>query len=135
LTRSDIAVRILLAEDDPASQKVALVMLQRLGYEADAVNNGLEVLRALKRHIYDLVLMDIVMLKMDGIAATQEIRRRYPASELPKIVAFTAYDHPDVRKKCLEVGMNDYISKPVKKEELKAILMKYSGEPARRQFM
>jgi CheY-like chemotaxis protein len=76
-----------------------------------------------------------VMLKMDGIAATQEIRKRYPASELPKIVASTAYDHPDVRKKCLVAGMDDYISKPIKKEELKAILMKYSGEPARRQFM
>lgn len=79
--------------------------------------------------------MDILMPEMDGIEATQEIRKRYPASELPKIVAFTAYDHPDVKKKCLVAGMNDYISKPVKKEELKTILMKYSGEPAQRQFL
>ena len=72
---------ILLAEDDPAIQKVALAMLQRLGYGADAVNNGLEVLKALKRQRYALVLMDIVMPAMDGIAATREIRRRFPASE------------------------------------------------------
>jgi CheY-like chemotaxis protein len=116
----------LLAEDDPASQKVALAMLHRLGYEADTVNNGLEVLQALKRQRYALVLMDIVMPVMDGIAATKEIRRRFPASERPKIIAFTAYVHPDVRKKCLVAGMDDYISKPVKKEELEAILMKYS---------
>ena len=135
MANSDSRVRILLAEDDPASQKVALAMLQRLGYEADAVNNGLEVLQALKRQRYALVLMDIVMPKMDGIAATKEIRRRFPASELPKIIAFTAYVHTDVKKKCLAAGMDGYISKPVKKEELEAILMKYSGEPARSRFM
>ena len=129
MTRSDSCARILLAEDDPAIQKVALAMLQRLGYEADAVNNGLEVLQALKRQRYALVLMDIVMPKMDGIAATKEIRRRFLASELPKIVAFTAYVHTDVKKKCLEAGMDGYIVKPVKKEELEAILMKYLGGP------
>ena len=129
MTRSDSCIRILLAEDDPAIQKVALAMLQRLGYEADAVNNGLEVLQALKRQRYALVLMDIVMPKMDGIAATKEIRRRFLASELPKIVAFTAYVHTDVKKKCLEAGMDGYIVKPVKKEELEAILMKYLGGP------
>ena len=127
-------MQILLAEDDHACQKVALAMLHRLGYEADTVNNGLEALQALKRHMYVLVLMDIVMLKMDGIAATQEIRRLFPATEQPKIVAFTAYDHPDVRKKCFEAGMDDYISKPVKLDELQAILIKYSGGHARRQF-
>ena len=66
---------------------------------------------------------------MDGISATQEIRKLFPTSELPKIIAFTAYDHPDVREKCLEAGMNDYITKPVRLNELEAILMKYSGEP------
>ena len=128
-------MRILLAEDDQACQKVALAMLHRLGYEADTVNNGLEVLQALKRYMYALVLMDVVMPKMDGIAATKEIRRIFPATEQPKIIAFTAYDHLDVRKKCIEAGMDDYISKPVKLDELQPILMKYSGEPVRRQFM
>lgn len=130
MTRSDNRVRILLAEDDPPCRKVATIMLQRLGYSSDAVNNGQEVLQALKRHTYDLILMDILMPEMDGIEATREIRRRHPASEQPKIVAFTAYDHPDVRKKCIEAGMNDYITKPVKKEELETILVKYSGESA-----
>ena len=103
-------------------------MLRRLGYEADAVNNGLEVLQALERRKYDLVLMGIVMPKMDGITATQEIRRRFPISELPRIVALTAYVHPDVRKKCFEAGMDDYITKPVMLNDLKAILMKYSRD-------
>ena len=85
--------------------------------------------------MYALVLMDVVMPKMDGIAATKEIRRIFPATEQPKIIAFTAYDHLDVRKKCIEAGMDDYISKPVKLDELQPILMKYSGEPVRRQFM
>ena len=120
--------RILLAEDNPACQKLALAMLLRLGYEADAVNNGLEVLQALERRKYDLVLMGIVMPKMDGITATQEIRRRFPISELPRIVALTAYVHPDVRKKCFEAGMDDYITKPVMLNDLKAVLMKYSRD-------
>jgi len=118
----------LLAEDNPACQKLALAMLRRLGYEADAVNNGLEVLQALERRKYDLVLMGIVMPKMDGITATQEIRRCFPISELPRIVALTAYVHPDVRKKCFEAGMDDYITKPVMLNDLKAILMKYSRD-------
>lgn len=130
MTKSDSFVRILLAEDNPVCQKIALAMLKRLGYEADSVNNGLEVLSALKRRMYDLVLMDIVMPGMDGITATQEIRRRFPAMDLPRIIAVTAYVHPDIRKKCLAAGMDDYITKPVKMNELKAALMKYSGEPA-----
>ena len=85
------------------------------------------MLQALERQTYDLVLMDIVMPEMDGITATQEIRKRFPASELPKIIAFTAYIHPDVSKKCFEAGMDDYITKPVRMNELEAVLMKYSG--------
>jgi CheY-like chemotaxis protein len=124
--RSDCHARILLAEDNPACQKLALAMLRRLGYKADAVNNGLEVLQALERRTYDLVLMGIVMPKMDGINAAKEIRRRFPVSELPRIVALTAYVHPDVRKRCFEAGMDDYITKPVMLNDLKAVLMKYS---------
>ena len=132
---TDSCERILLAEDDPSSQMVAIAMLKRLGYDADVANNGLEVLRALRRQKYALVLMDIVMPRMDGIATTQEIRRRFPASEMPKIIAFTAYVHPDVRKKCLEAGMIDYISKPVSLNELEAILAKYPVEPTQRQVI
>jgi CheY-like chemotaxis protein len=126
--RSDKCARILLAEDNPVCQRLALAMLQRLGYKADAVNNGLEVLQALERQKYDLVLMGIVMPKMDGITATEQMFRHFPISALPRIVAITAYIHPDVRKKCFEVGMDDYITKPLILNDLKAILMKYSPE-------
>jgi CheY-like chemotaxis protein len=98
--------RILLAEDNPACLKLALAILQRLNYEADAVDNGLEVLQALKRQTYVLVLMDIVMPLMDGIETTQVVRRSFPASDQPRIIAYTAYVHPDVRNKCLEAGMD-----------------------------
>jgi CheY-like chemotaxis protein len=128
VTRSDSCAQILLAEDNPACQYVAWAMLLRLGHKADMVNNGLEVLEALKRKNYALVLMDIAMPLMDGITATQEIRRSFPPSEQPKIVAYTAYDLPEVRKKCLEAGMDDYIIKPVRLNELQAMLMKYSIE-------
>jgi CheY-like chemotaxis protein len=129
VTRSDSCAQILLAEDNPACQNVALAMLRRLGYKADAVNNGLEVLQALRKKMYGLVLMDIAMPLMDGITATQEIRRSFSTSEQPRIVAYTAYDLPEVRKKCLEAGMDDYITKPVRVNELQAMLMKYSVEP------
>ncbi len=93
-------------------------MLKRLGYNADAVNNGLQVLKAFENRMYDLVLMDIVMPKMDGFEATKEIRKRYPASRQPKIIALTAYILPDGREKCIEAGMDDYIAKPVRISEL-----------------
>jgi CheY-like chemotaxis protein len=126
--RSDSYAQILLAEDNPACQYVARAMLLRLGHKTDAVNNGLEVLQALKRKNYALVLMDIAMPLMDGITATQEIRRSFPPSEQPRIVAYTAYDLPEVRKRCLEAGMDDYMTKPVRLNELQAMLMKYSIE-------
>jgi CheY-like chemotaxis protein len=87
--------RILLAEDEPSNRKVTQLMLRRLGYEVDTVANGLEVLQALEERVYDLILMDILMPKMDGLAAAEEIRRRWPASRQPKIIAYTAYILPD----------------------------------------
>ena len=89
------------------------------------MHDGREVLRALDNQDYDLVLMDVGMPEMDGISATQAIRRLQP-DKGPKIVAVTAYALAGDREKCLEVGMDDYITKPVQKKELEAILMKYS---------
>jgi len=117
-TDSHSPMNILLAEDDPANQRVTLIMLKRLGYNADAVNNGLQVLKALEKRMYDLVLMDIVMPKMDGFEATKEIRKRYPSSKKPIIIALTAYILPDGRERCIEAGMNDYMAKPVRMSEL-----------------
>ncbi|HWQ18417.1 MAG TPA: PAS domain S-box protein [Methanotrichaceae archaeon] len=113
-------LRILLAEDNPINQRMALLMLRKLGYRADAVANGLEVLKALELHPYDVILMDIQMPEMDGIEATKAIRQRWPLG--PKIIAITAYALEGDRERCLEAGMNDYISKPMEKDELSDVL-------------
>ena len=118
-------LRILLAEDNISSRKVALQMLKRLGYKADTVANGIEALQALERQHYDIVLMDIKMPEMDGLEATGLIRQRWPDG--PKVVAITAYALEGDRERFIEAGMDDYLSKPVQKKELEAILMKYSG--------
>jgi CheY-like chemotaxis protein len=116
---------ILVAEDDPPNRKVALLMLRRLGYEADAVVDGIEVLQALERRHYDLILMNIGMPKMDGITAAKKIRARWPVAEQPIIIAITAYLLPDGRERCLAAGMNDYIIKPVKMNDLADMLRKH----------
>ncbi len=114
--------RILLAEDDPPNRKVTQLMLGKLGYEADAVVNGLEVLQALEEQPYDLILMDILMPKMDGLTAAEEIRRRWPASGQPRIIAFTAYILQDNGCKNLLKNMDGYLYKPVKMEDLRTAI-------------
>ncbi len=116
-------LRILLAEDNISNQKVTLKMLERLGYRADALVNGLEVLEALERQPYDVVLMDVRMPQMDGIEATREIRKRWPDNG-PRIIAITAYALAGDRERCLEAGMDDYIGKPVQIEDLRNVLNK-----------
>jgi CheY-like chemotaxis protein len=113
---------MLLAEDDPSNRKVTQLMLRRLGYETDAATNGLEVLQALEERTYDLVLMDIVMPKMDGLVAAEEIRRRWPAPRQPRIIAYTAYILPDNGYKNLLKNMDGYLFKPVKKEDLRTAI-------------
>lgn len=119
-------LRILIAEDNPSNQKVLIEMLKRLGYRADGVADGREAVQSLERQDYDLVLMDIKMPEMDGITAAKEIRKLRPVSS-PKIVAITAYALEGDREMCLEAGMDDYIAKPVKMNELAGILEKYSA--------
>lgn len=111
-------LRIMLAEDNMVNQKVALGLLAKFGYRADPVGNGLEVIEALKRQLYDAILMDINMPEMDGLAATQAIRAQLPASEQPHIIALTANAMQDDYERCLALGMNDYISKPIQVAEL-----------------
>jgi len=113
-------MRILLVEDNAINQKVANKMLKRLGYRADLAANGLEALEALNLRHYDLILMDVQMPEMDGLEATKRIRTM-PINQ-PYIIAMTAHALKGDRETCMAAGMNDYISKPVKLEELKAAL-------------
>ena len=127
--------RILLAEDNITNQKVALHLLKRLGYRADAVANGLEVLSALASIKYDLVLMDCRMPEMDGLEATRRLRRpgsRVKDRNIP-VVALTAGVMADERQDCMDAGMNDFLGKPIRAEELQAVLQKFltKGELAR----
>ncbi len=118
------SLRLLLAEDNIVNQKVALRMLRKLGYHADVAANGLEVLRALERQAYDIILMDVQMPEMDGLEAARAIRQ-LPQERQPKIIAITAYALEGDREKCLEAGMDDYINKPVKMDELAEVLSRY----------
>ncbi|MDM7934764.1 MAG: response regulator [Methanothrix sp.] len=119
---------ILLAEDNDVNRKVALQMLKRLGYSADVASNGLEVLRALEERSYDVILMDIQMPEMDGIEAARRIRERWP-SGAPMIVALTAFAMEGDRERLLLAGMDEYISKPIAIEELRAVLEGCEGQP------
>ena len=121
-------LRILLAEDNPVNQKVALGQLQRLGYTAQLATNGMGVLQALERAVFDVILMDCQMPELDGFAATERIRQQEqqaPAKDTAHsnyIIAMTAHAMKGDRERCLAVGMNDYVSKPLRDYELAAAL-------------
>jgi CheY-like chemotaxis protein len=117
-------LKILVAEDDPMNQQLALMVLKRLGYGADIAANGKEVLDMVSEKNYDLIFMDVQMPEMDGLEATRMIR--LCLSVQPVIIAMTANAMDGDREKCLQSGMNDYISKPVNFEELTQILHKWA---------
>lgn len=122
-------LRILLAEDSLVNQQVAMHMLSRMGYRADTVANGAEAVDAVLHRHYDVVLMDLQMPEMDGLQAARRIRADAPAERQPRIVAMTANAMRGDRDRCLAAGMDDYVSKPVRPEELAAALRRCgSGE-------
>jgi CheY-like chemotaxis protein/signal transduction histidine kinase len=118
-----LPLRILLVEDNPINQKVASLMLQQQGYRTDVAGNGVEALAALRRARYDLVLMDVQMPEMDGLEATRHIRSELAADQQPTIVAMTASATTEDRDQCLLAGMDDYLSKPIRTEQLAALLV------------
>ncbi len=120
--------RILLAEDNLVNQKVALRMLAKLGYSADVATNGVEVLAALERKLYNLILMDVQMPEMDGIEATVRIRaQKKDGQHRLRIVAMTAYAYKTDLDRCLAVGMDGFITKPIRLDALKAVMKPLVG--------
>ena len=116
-------LRILLAEDNAVNQKLALRILEQMGYRADVASNGIEAVESIERQNYDVILMDVQMPEMDGLDATREIRKLANASQ-PHIIAMTANALEGDREMCLAAGMNDYISKPIRVHELVEVLLK-----------
>jgi len=117
-TQHNGSLSILLAEDDPTNQMITLLMLRKLGHDADIAGNGYEVLAYLEYRSYDLVLMDIQMPEMDGIEATRIIRKRWPRG--PRIVFVTACTH--CKKTCMNEGGDGFLAKPINMVELQAAI-------------
>lgn len=125
VTQGNQSLQILLAEDIVVNQKVALLILKQLGYRADVVNNGQEVLDALHRQSYDVVLMDVQMPEMDGLTAANHIKEQWEEHERPYIIALTANAMQGDRELCMTAGMHDYVSKPIRVDELRAAFERY----------
>ncbi len=126
-------IRILVAEDNITNQIVALSILKKLGFQANAVANGKEAVEALLMIPYNLVLMDVQMPEMDGFAATREIRNLKSEIRNLPVIAMTAHAMTGDREKCLKAGMDDYLSKPINPQDLVDIIEKWLKEPGARQ--
>jgi len=122
----ELPLKILLAEDNVINQKVADRILQKMGYRADIVSNGKEALDSIDKIFYDIVFMDVQMPEMDGLEATRRICKKWKKEERPRIIAMTANAMKGDREMCLEAGMDDYISKPIRVQDLIEIMKKNS---------
>ena len=123
-------LRILLAEDNVVNQKLALRFLTQMGYRADLASNGVEAVESVVRQTYDVVLMDVQMPEMDGLEASRRINAQWPSDKRPRIVAMTANAMQGDREMCLAAGMDDYITKPIRVDQLVEALMRV---PARQE--
>jgi signal transduction histidine kinase len=117
-----VPLRVLLAEDNPVNQKVVLKLLESIGVSADLAHNGLEAMNAVMQRDYDVLLMDVQMPELDGITASREIRRLIPEHRQPQIIALTANATEEDRRVCMEAGMNQFITKPIRAAKLSAVL-------------
>jgi CheY-like chemotaxis protein len=126
-----LPLRILVAEDNAVNQQLAVLLLKKIGYRADVAANGLEVLEALDRETYDVVIMDVQMPEMDGLETTRQIHQRWPAGRRPHIIAATASAMEEEREACLAAGMNAYLSKPIRVESLATALSNCRPHPPR----
>jgi len=122
---SRLPLRILMADDNRVNQKVGSSFLEKLGYRAEVVGNGLEVLHALERQPYDIVFLDVQMPEMDGYEAARQLRRRWTGTDRPRIIAMTANAMQGDRERCLKAGMDDYIAKPMRAEDLRIALERW----------
>ncbi len=111
-------LRILVAEDNVVNQKLALRILQQMGYRADLASNGIEAIESIERQTYDVVLMDVQMPEMDGLEASRQITGKWSADARPRIIAMTANAMQGDREMCLTAGMDDYITKPIRVDQL-----------------
>ncbi len=118
-------LRILLADDNPINLKVGQSYLQKMGYRPELASNGKEVLTALENHPFEVVILDVQMPVMDGYETAREIRKRFSDEKRPKLIAITGNAMEGDREKCLEAGMDDYITKPVRPRELEAVLRRW----------
>jgi CheY-like chemotaxis protein len=124
-------LRILLAEDNVVNQKLALRLLQHMGYRADVASNGLEAIECVARQPYDLVLMDVQMPEMDGLEASRRIVAKWPDGQRPRIVAMTANAMQGDKEACLAAGMDDYLTKPIRVDALVQALQRSPARGAR----
>ena len=124
-------LRILLAEDNVVNQKLAMRLLQQMGYRADLASNGIEAIESVERQTYDVVLMDVQMPEMDGLEASRRITARWPAAQRPRIVAMTANAMRGDREMCIAAGMDDYVTKPIRVDALVTALSQVPSRESR----
>ncbi|TVR46529.1 MAG: response regulator [Puniceicoccaceae bacterium] len=122
-------LKVLLVEDNPVNQRVARALLNRLGCSADIAGNGLEAVEAVRRQPYDLILMDVQMPEMDGLTATRLIRRDFPAERQPTIIAMSAGVSQEEQQAAIDAGMNSFVPKPIRVEELGRALQRAGERP------
>jgi two-component system, sensor histidine kinase and response regulator len=118
------SISLLLAEDNPINLKVALCFLEKLGYPVDVANNGREVLAAYAKQPYEVILLDIQMPEIDGLEVARQIRKQTGQTKQPWLIAMTAHAMNSDRSACFAAGINDYLQKPTRLEDLKSALLR-----------